>query len=151
MSKNSTEKVKSSKRVSSITNKLYGRMVAKKAGLYFSCDVFLFAALSFGWMLLQEIEAFGNFDLDRNRSLQIKGNMLNTLRYVIVEDDIEKVNAKAFLPLAYIVSVVLIAIIFQILGSILSSYAEYRGIKKTLKPLNELALKADEISRMSFD
>lgn len=151
MSKNSTEKVKSSKRVSSITNKLYGRMVAKKAGLYFSCDVFLFAALSFGWMLLQEIEAFGNFDPDRNRSLQIKGNMLNTLRYVIVEDDIEKVNAKAFLPLAYIVSVVLIAIIIQILGSILSSYAEYRGIKKTLKPLNELALKADEISRMSFD
>ena len=42
-------------------------------------------------------------------------------------------------------------IIFQILGSILSSYAEYRGIKKTLKPLNDLALKADEISRMSFD
>ena len=150
MSNKNAEKTKSSKRVNSITNKLYGRMVAKKAGIYFSCDVFLFFALSFGWILLQEMQVFKTVIPNRDRLFRMKGN-ITTLRYVVIENDIEKVNADAFTPLLYIATVLIIAIFFQVLGSILSSYAEYRGIKKTLKPLNELALKADEISRMSFD
>ena len=150
MAKKNSEKNKSSKNVSSITNKLYGRMIAKKVGIYFSCDLFLLFALAFGWMVQQEMQVYGNVTIERNRAFLMDGN-ITTLQYVIFENDIKKVQADAFIPILFILSMVIVAIAFQTLGCLLSSYGEYRGIKRTLKPLNELALKADEISRMSFD
>ena len=145
------EKNKSSRKVTSITNKLYRNIVAKKIGMFFSSDLFLFVTLSIGWFIIQETSVFKTFDFDRPRYLRITGHSITTLRYVVYENDVAKVNADAFTPLAYITSVVMLAILFQVLNLIFSSYNEYTRIKKTLRPLNELALKADEISRMTFD
>ncbi|MBR6402331.1 MAG: HAMP domain-containing histidine kinase [Eubacterium sp.] len=119
--------------------------------MFFSSDLFLFVTLSIGWFIIQETSVFKTFDFDRPRYLRITGHSITTLRYVVYENDVAKVNADAFTPLAYIASVVMLAILFQVLNLIFSSYNEYTRIKKTLRPLNELALKADEISRMTFD
>ena len=132
MAKKNSEKNKSSKNVSSITNKLYGRMIAKKIGIYFSCDLFLLFALAFGWMVQQEMQVYGNVTIERNRAFLMDGN-ITTLQYVIFENDIKKVQADAFIPILFILSMVIVAIAFQTLGCLLSSYGEYRGIKKTLK------------------
>ena len=145
------EKNKSSRKVTSITNKLYGNIVAQKIGMFLSNDLFLFVTLSLGWLIIQETSVYKNIDLSRPRYLRMTGHSITTLRYVVYDKDIPKVNVNAFTPLAYIVSVIMLAVIFQILNLIFSSASEYRRIKKTLKPLNELALKADEISKMTFD
>ena len=47
-------------------------------------------------------------------------------------------------------SVILALFIFQFLGVFFSYYREDRKIRRILAPINEIALKADELSRLSF-
>ncbi len=52
--------------------------------------------------------------------------------------------------LAMIVLVVSVLIIFQLLGFFFSYLPDSRRIRKKLQPINEIALKADELSRLTF-
>ena len=59
-------------------------------------------------------------------------------------------SVSCLIPFAVIASVIIALLILQFLGVIFSYYREDRKIRKLLAPINEIALRADELSRLSF-
>ncbi|MBR1816721.1 MAG: HAMP domain-containing histidine kinase [Lachnospiraceae bacterium] len=151
MSEDSNKKhKKESKKTSSIAKKLNRQLTGTKWGLFIGADLFLFIALSLGWIVEQEINALGDLKWDRTRIFQMRDG-IKSLSYKVSYAGEELINVNAYNAFRFIIGIVCIAFIFQMFNLIFSHYAEYVKIKNTLKPLDELALKADEISRMSFD
>ena len=148
------------KNMSSIALRLQGQLVRTKMGLFFAANLFLFIALSFLWIFKLEYDEFGNELIpninkmmygDIQRNFTTRGEGLKNLTYVVSSGDKVLINENVFIPFIVICSLVFVAILFQLLNLLLSYYGEYKRIKKTLKPINDMALRADEISRMSFD
>lgn len=144
------ERKQESKKTTSIAKKLNRQHMAKKFGLYISSDLFLFFALVFGWMLYVEIDRLDFFEWNRERWLSMPDG-LTTLTYNFSDRGERLISLNAYGVLIFALIMVCIAFFFQILNLLLSHYGDYRKIRKTLKPLDDLALKADEISRLTFD
>ncbi len=144
------ERKQESKKTTSIAKKLNRQHMAKKFGLYISSDLFLFFALAFGWMLYVEIDRLDFFEWNRERWLSMPDG-LTTLTYNFSDRGERLISLNAYGVLIFALIMVCIAFFFQILNLLLSHYGDYRKIRKTLKPLDDLALKADEISRLTFD
>ncbi len=144
------ERKQESKKTTSIAKKLNRQHMAKKWGLYFSSDLFLFFALTFGWMLFVEIDRLDFFEWNRERWLSMPDG-ITSLTYNFSDRGEMLVSINAYGVLIFSLIMVSIAFFFQMMNLILSHYGDYRKIRKTLKPLDDLALKADEISRLTFD
>lgn len=153
-------KNKEQKNMSSIALRLHGKFIWTKVGLFFSTNLFLFIALSFLWLYSIESRTFGDEiykylvewkDGDVSRSFTTRGEDLSNLTYVVKSGKEVLISENVFQPLMIIISLIIIAIIFQAMNIIFSYYDEHRVIKKTLKPINDMALRAEEISNMSFD
>lgn len=144
------ERKQESKKTTSIAKKLNRQHMAKKWGLYFSSDLFLFFALNFGWMLYVEIDRLDFFEWNRERWLSMPDG-LTSLTYNFSDGGERLISLNAYGVFIFSLIMVCIAFFFQMLNLILSHYGDYRKIRKTLKPLDDLALKADEISRLTFD
>ena len=144
-------KVKESEKMSSIAYKLHGQLIRKKLGIFFATDIFLFIALSFMWVFTEEWTHFGKIGVRFDRYFTTRGDGFLNLKYVVesLDGDVMEVNAyKAFI---LIICIVGISMLFHFLNIAIAYYGEYKKIKKTLRPINEMALKAEEISKMSFD
>ena len=144
------ERKQESKKTTSIAKKLNRQHMAKKWGLYFSSDLFLFFALTFGWMLFVEIDRLDFFEWNRERWLSMPDG-LTSLTYNFSDRGEKLVSINAYGVIIFSLIMVSIAFFFQMMNLLLSHYGDYRKIRKTLKPLDDLALKADEISRLTFD
>ena len=144
------ERKQESKKTTSIAKKLNRQHMAKKWGLYFSSDLFLFFALTFGWMLFVEIDRLDFFEWNRERWLSMPDG-ITSLTYNFSDRGEKLVSINAYGVLIFSLIMVSIAFFFQMMNLLLSHYGDYRKIRKTLKPLDDLALKADEISRLTFD
>ena len=148
------------KNMSSIALSLHGQLVRTKLGLYISANFFLFIALSlmtlfqiewnhFGTELPDKIIHWAEGDIDR--ILTTRGEGIRNLTYVVTSGKDTLINENVFIQFNIIISFIVVAVIFQCLNLIFAYYGEYRGIKKKLNPINEMAIRADEMSRMSFD
>lgn len=144
------ERKQESKKTTSIAKKLNRQHMAKKWGLYLSSDLFLFFALTFGWMLFIEIDRLDFFEWNRERWLSMPDG-ITSLTYNFSDRGERLVSINAYGVLIFSLIMVSIAFFFQMMNLLLSHYGDYRKIRKTLKPLDDLALKADEISRLTFD
>jgi signal transduction histidine kinase len=154
------KKTSEQKNMSSIALKLHGQLIATKIGLFFAADLFLFIMLSFLWIFKIDYDYFGDdyykswidfADQKIIREFTTRGEGFKNLSYVVSSGKDVLINERVFIPLSVILSMVAIAVIFQVINIIFSYYGEYRRIRKTLKPINDMALRADEISKMSFD
>ncbi len=148
------------KNMSSIALKLQGQLVRTKIGLYFASNLFLFLALSFLWIIRLEYDAFGNevffsiedwFAGEMRRYFTTRGEGIRNLTYVVTSGKDVLINENVFFPFVVIIALLVMAIFFQTLNLLFAYYGEYRHIRKILKPINDMALRADEISKMSFD
>lgn len=144
------ERKQESRKTTSIAKKLNRQHMAKKWGLFFSSDLFLFFALTFGWMLFVEIERLDFFEWNRERWLSMPDG-ITSLTYNFSDRGERLISINAYGVLIFSLIMVSIAFFFQMMNLLLSHYGDYRKIRKTLKPLDDLALKADEISRLTFD
>ena len=144
------ERKQESKKTTSIAKKLNRQHMVKKWGLYFSSDLFLLFALTFGWMLFVEIDRLDFFEWNRERWLSMPDG-ITSLTYNFSDRGERLVSINAYGVLIFSLIMVSIAFFFQMMNLLLSHYGDYRKIRKTLKPLDDLALKADEISRLTFD
>ncbi len=139
------------KRVSSITRKLLWQLAGSKLRLILQGDLLLFLVLSCGWAYLQEIKELGNFEWNRHRSLSMKSG-LSSLTYKIIEDDIEIVRVNASKACCAILGILVVLLILQLIFHIfLGTYSMNRTIQKILSPINEIALRADALSRMTYN
>ena len=114
------------RRMTSITRKLHWYMLRGKILHFLGADILLGILMTGGWCLEQEYALLGNI-LEGNRR------------------SFERVTTAAE-PGFDLISL----LILQFLGVIFSYYREDRKIRKLLAPINEIALRADELSRLSF-
>ena len=135
--------------MTSIVRRLHWHWIGKKLASCLSFDLFLVVLFSVGWLCDQELTRLGGISRDYSRRLE--NWPLADLSYV-VRDKGGKVLME--LPVAQMFRVFLIAagilLAIQIFGIICSYMEEERSIRRILAPINEIALKADELSRMTF-
>ena len=142
------------RRVTSITRKLHWYMLRGKIWRFLVSDLLLAAFLTAGWCAEQEYSALGQVLAQNHRSLEhlpVAAEPGFDLIYrVASKEGTLLLSVSCLIPFAIISSVILALFIFQFLGVFFSYYREDRKIRRILAPINEIALKADELSRLSF-
>ena len=144
------EKKSPTKKVTSITRKLQLHNFFIKLRLYITMDLFAFIITTALWLYMQESFITGDFKWNRERLFKLFDNDVKGLFYTVSAKNkvLVKINADMFLfRLLIIIVVILILQIF--FGLVIGSIMEHSKIKKILSPINEMALKADELNKMT--
>ncbi|MBO4864923.1 MAG: HAMP domain-containing histidine kinase [Eubacterium sp.] len=144
-------KTKEIKKMSSITKKLHNQLIRSRLGAFFAADFFFALLIAGTWVWQKEQDVVGGIDFDYRRNLTTRGEGLSNLTYVVTEGK-EVILEEDATGIVLFISIVLIVVMtIQLLDVLFSYYGDHKRIKKTLSPINEMALKAEELSKMSFD
>ena len=143
------------RRMTSITRKLHWFMLRGKIGRSIGSDLLLLLCLTAGWCAQQEYTAFGMILLENHRRFDLVETAADPgmdLIYRVTSQAGGPVLAvSCLIPFTVIGILVVSLLILQALGLIFSYYREDGRIRKILAPINEIALQADELSRLSFN
>ena len=140
------------RRMTSITRKMHWYMLRGKIARFLGTDFLLAFCLTTGWCAEQEYAVTGSVLLVNSRAFDVVTLAAGTdLVYRVVSDTGRLlVSVSCLVPFIVIGSVVGGLFILQFLGILFSYFREDRAIRRILEPINEIALKADELSRLSF-
>ena len=148
------QKHEEQRRVTSITRKLHWYMLRGKILRFLVSDLLLAVLLTAGWCIEQEYSALGQILTQNSRSFEHFPSAaqpgFDLVYRVASKEGTLLLSVSCLVPFAVISSVILALLIFQFLGVIFSYFKEDRKIRRILAPINEIALKADELSRLSF-
>ena len=137
------------RKMTSITRKLHHMIFKKKLAIYLGFD-FLIATLIFlGWIADQEIRELGEISLTTPRSFTSTGGFWG-IDYVVSDNGVELMRVHASHMILLLIVVVGTLVAMQAIGIAINWYGESRRIRKTLEPINEIALRADAMSKMTF-
>ena len=137
------------KRMTSIVRKLHFREIRLRLRGVFGQAVLLFVFLSLGWFLSTEWALTGR--ISSNVSRRILREAGSRFYYCINDASGEQlVRASIREPFIIILIVVAALIVVGLIGFLLSLYRDDKAIRKILAPINALAIKADELNRLSF-
>lgn len=154
-----------SRRIKSIRRALTSRTIWRKIGDSFATDVLVLLVIIVVWLLATEYYKCGSIDfLSRAHYLTFEDSIgtlddhlslidkVKTTRYKITEKDSGRVLCDTIVFASMEIPIILLCIIFvvQFVLHWLSWPSENGKIRKVLKPLDDLALKADEIAKMDF-
>ena len=142
------------KRMTSITRKMHGYLLRKKFFRSLGTDLLTGVLLVIGWCAEQEFSALGYIAAGRSRFFtvrEIASYPGAEFLYMITSGTGKTLLSVSFLyPFIAIACILGVLLAVQILGLLFSFYRETKAIRKILAPINEIALKADELSRLSF-
>jgi signal transduction histidine kinase len=142
------------KRMTSITRKMHGYLLRKKFFRSLGTDLLTGVLLVIGWCAEQEFSALGSIAAGRSRFFtvrEIASYPGAEFLYMITSGTGKTLLSVSFLyPFIAIACILGVLLAVQILGLLFSFYRETKAIRKILAPINEIALKADELSRLSF-
>lgn len=158
MSSNPNRKRNSSpdqqRRMTSITRRIHWYMIRGKLLRFLVGDILLGIILCVGWALDQEYSTFGAIMPGYSRTLdwvQTAAEPRGDILYLILSPEGKTIlSVSCLVPLAAAGTTLAALLILQLLGLLLSYFREDRAIRRILAPINEIALRADELSRMSF-
>jgi len=136
-------------RMSSITRKLHYQLVRKKLLIYIITDLLIYIFVAFGWILDQELREIGSFDFGNSRGFHSDSGFWD-IRYVVSNEGTELLNVKASYAIMFMIVLMGSMITLQIVCGLVAWHGETKKIRRTLQPINEIALKADAMSRLSF-
>jgi signal transduction histidine kinase len=141
--------VNKAKNVTSIAIKLNSIFVRKLFFKFLWIDVFLICFLIISWCIDGEINFYGKLVLNAQRT--VKFLPIESSTYTVVWDN-GQTMVKDISSFLYIVQRVIGAIvIIEVLSVLNEIIFGTIKIRKTLKPLNEIAETASRLSNMSFD
>ena len=142
------------RRMSSITRRLHWYMLRGKIARFITSDLLLFAILAFGWCAGQEYAALGTVFSGNTRSFEVVQTAaepgVDLIYRVASKEGTLLLSASCLVPLIVIASAAAGIMILHFLEVLFSYYREDRAIRRILAPINEIALRADELSRLSF-
>ena len=138
------------KRMSSITRRLHWYGIRKRSFLFLRIDLFFFLLLCLGWCADREYAKTGRLVWENARSFKFSENTRHLMYTVTSPEGKVLLRADALKPLIVISIAVFSLFALQMLGQLFSYFREDKKIRKILSPINEIALKADELSRLSF-
>ena len=145
--KNHTPSVR---RVSSITRKLHWYGIRKKILTYFGADLFFMLLAMAGWCADREYARLGSIVLRRDRSFAFLEETGRLVYRVARPGGAVLMQAEVKYPLLVLVTATLSLFVLQTTFQFFSYFREDKKIRRILSPINEIALKADELSRLSF-
>ena len=138
------------KKMTSIVRKLQWYMVRKKLMYYISVDFLISCLLAVGWLLEWEFVQIGTISVSNHRKV-IHLNNIQKWCYIVENKQGERLLE---LPLYYFLCVLGICIgiilLLQFISLFTSFGQEGKKIRTILHPINDIALKADELSRKEF-
>jgi signal transduction histidine kinase len=141
-----------SRRMTSITRKLQIRLIRRKLGIYLFSDFLLFLLASVAFFFGLEYNRFSSLSFlqDTSRTLTTDRGV-NQIWY-IVRDKSGAVLLEKDVTLFLIGAGITVAsiLLLQLISLLLGYFGENRQIRRILSPINEIALRADELSRLSF-
>lgn len=139
------------KRMKSIAGKFVGRITWTKIKEAFSNAIGLFVLLSFLYLANLEFTTFGKLTLLANRRFVILEG-IDSLTYLYLDSaGKELISENIFMPVVVFIAIADATFIFGSLGAVFSIYKEKKKVRTILAPLNELAVRADEIANFEFD
>ena len=139
------------KRMTSIVRKLHWSLIRKKISLKIGADIVLFLALFLGFLCQQEYMAFGSLNIFLYQRRIVMGGTIQELTYQVKdENDTILLSVSLQQVLIFIGIFLLIVVSFQLIELIFSYLSEDKRIRRILAPINEIALKADELSKLTF-
>ena len=138
------------KRMSSITRKLHWQLIRSKMGLFFIENLLIIALMGGGWAYMQESRSDYGFEVNRSRSIVSKEGVWDAEYIVCDEAGKELVRAHIFPDAEYLIRIIACIFIFQNISILFGIYGESRRIRKTLKPINEIAIRADQLNRLTL-
>ncbi len=138
------------KRMSSITRRLHWYGIRKKLLLFFNLDLLFFILACVGWCADQEFTKLGRLAADRHRSFTVISESGKLLYRVASSNGKLLFQVSALTPLIVISITTGSLFALQLLGQIFVYFREDKKIRAILSPINQIALKADELSRLSF-
>ncbi len=148
-------------RVSSIRHRLAGQRVRYKIGMHFWHYVFLIITMTLVWLAAREYMIADNVPfMSRSRSIDVSPTVkevndiaelrdaVRTLRYTVVSNTTGAVivDELIFPPIAFFTMFATGLFALRFIGDLLSYSHESHRIKKELAPLDEIAMRAEEIS-----
>ena len=140
--------------MSSITRRLYGPWLMEKCFSILFQSIFFLALGCTGYLAYLECTNLGGIILKAARSLtaSARGEGVKSLIYrVVLPDASASFEAPVYEQLRLILLACGALLLFRLLFLLLvSAPSQNRRIRRVLEPLNELALKADELSRLDF-
>ncbi len=144
------DSVTKSKRINSIVHRLTWHNIGSSIGQCFAMDLFMFFILVIGWAAMIEYMSFGYF-LDDSKRKFVSFKNIKEIKYVIIKDGKEVLSADFYGPLLVIGSVIVAFFFFGLFMELLSIRTEMSHVRKQLRPINDLALKADALSKLSLE
>ncbi len=137
------------RKMKSITHRLHLQILWKKLGIYLGIDILALILIPFLWIMEQELREIGQIDGSYQRSFTTDSGFWG-VQYVVTEGDTEMLRVGASYIILFYVLVMGGLILYQFLSIIVTWHGETKRIRKTLKPINDIAMKADAMSRLSF-
>ena len=150
----SSVETNSSGKMNSITRRLCASFARQRAGRIIFSTVGLFVLCCAGWLALQEYLFLGFVDWSTQRSFFAErtiGGKLNELYYRLNAGETSPVDIAIKQALIIICIVFGALLVLRLTWMLIVSLPKQSSrVRTILEPLNELALKADELSRMEF-
>ncbi len=144
------EKHASARRMTSIARRLHWSWIGRKIGVYAGCDFLLFLLSLIGWIVQSEMAKLGKLDVSYHRYLSHVLH-LSDLAYCVADEKRTVLLELSLFPALQAIGWVLLVLAAVQLFSICASYVgEERKIRQILAPIDEIALRAEELSRMTF-
>ena len=140
----------SQQRMTSITRKLHWYWIRKRLLRFLFTDLLFFLIACLLWCLDREFAVTGTIGPENVRNLALSENSRLLLYTVKSAGGALLVQAPVNIPFIVISSVTGGIFVIQFLGQFTSYFREDRKIRQLLSPINEIALKADELSRITF-
>ena len=145
-----SEKSKTNKKVTSITRKLYVRNLLNRIISLIIMDILFFCLAFFGWAYMQESIRLNGYSWNRDRGFVRLNGKASEIMYIIKDKDEVLLNIDATHFIVLLVSfMVILAVVQLIITALAFSANEKRRIRKILSPINEMAIKADEINKLT--
>ena len=151
------------KRMGSITRKLHWYWIRNRILRYFCSDILMMLLAIAGWCANLEYTQLGRFAVSAGRSFVVEdlaaaeqfsmfGKTIQTaLLYKVTSPGGALLLKAPFLFQLVVISITAGGLFsLQIFMLLFSYFREDRRIRNILAPINEIALKADELSRLSF-
>ena len=138
------------KRVSSITRKLHFHQIGKMVWLYLRLDILLAVVAAVCFLAGQELAVTGKFFADVSRYFTYDEKAKQIIYFIADSSGKELLRLEVQQYLLWLSAAVSGLFALQFFSQWLFYFPEDRRIRRILSPEDQLALRADELSRLSF-
>ena len=138
------------RKMTSITRKLHWYGIRSRLLHFILTDLLFFVLAFVGWCADREWVRLGTVTWENARSLTVTQATHRLVYQVASPEGKILLQAQAAIPLIVITSIIGGIFALQLLGQLTAYFRVDKKIRRILSPINEIALKADELSRLTF-